>query len=620
MADLRVYIDSKYDVSESVIIPIKLEDSVSQAAVKLSLDLMRVSGLPELDGAHISVRQGKRLWFFGHIFVIKRKDRVINITAYDPLLYLVKNKDDFYFKKGTTTRKAIDTICRRAGIKPKLLPAGKYTHRQTLDYRADKYDSYYSVLASLLTEDKKNTKKSYWIRYDNGLKVYERSRPKNVPVLSEGITDAQVERSNEDRKNYVRARNRERRADGIAKSTTSIKKYGRLSTYIKSDATNDADARREAKKVLDRQNRSKVTRSFRHIATSGTQRFFSGDYAYIKSKDDLIAHGYYFDNVKYEIYPNHVVMDADAVVSTSLPSISYEKPDVQKKQDGLGNTTESIKGIRLKFSKGWVATAYNPALGGINGTGTTASGNKFKTKRSIAVDPKLIPMGSVVYIKCRAKPEYSGIYLAEDVGGAIKGKRIDMGLPAKECIPFGRRDVEISILEKGLGRADARQKAGEWDKIRSHYKVRIQNGKTTPSKSNKAFIRPMSGGWMGRKQFKTPAGHFGIDILIDRAKTGKVRLHPVADGTVTRSGWSTSYGWVVYIVHSINGQTWESVYAHIHAKPKVKVGQKVTVNTTIGYVGNTGWSDWPHLHFELHRGRWTYSKSHAVNPHTYINF
>lgn len=620
MADLRVYIDSKYDISHAVIIPIKLEDSVAQASVKLSLDLMRVADLPSFDGAHISVRQGKRLWFFGHIFVIKKKDRMISLTAYDPLLYLVKNKDDFYFKKGTTTRKAVDTVCRKAGIKPKVLPNGKYTHKRALDYRADKYDSYYSVLASLLTEDRKKTKKSYWIRYDNGLRIYERSRPKNVPVLSEGVTDAQVEISNEDRKNYVRARNRERRADGVAKSSSSIKKYGRLSTYIKSDATNDTDARKEAKATLDKNNKAKVTRTFRHVVSISAQRFFSGDYAYIKSKDNVIAHGYYFDNVKYDIYPNHVVMDADAVVSTSLPSISYEKPDVQKNTDPLGNTTESIKGIALKFSKGWVATAYNPALGGINGTGTTASGNKFKTKRSIAVDPKLIPMGSVVYIKCRAKPEYSGIYLAEDVGGAIKGKRIDMGLPAKECIPFGRRDIEISILEKGLGRADARQKAGEWSKIQSHYRNRIKAGVIKSKPSSKAFVRPMAGGWMGRKQFKTPAGHFGIDVLIDRSKTGKVRLHPIADGVVTRSGWSSSYGWVVYIMHQVNGQTWESVYAHIHAKPKVKVRQKVTAGTTIGYVGNTGWSDWPHLHFELHRGRWNYSKTNAVNPHTYINF
>ena len=67
------------------------------------------------------------------------------------------------------------------------------------------------------------------------------------------------------------------------------------------------------------------------------------------------------------------------------------------------------------------------------------------------------------------------------------------------------------------------------------------------------------------------------------------------------------------ITHSINGKTYQTLYAHLR---NLGVGtmQTVSQGQFIGYMGNTGRSTGQHLHFEVHNGTWNGSKSNAVNP------
>lgn len=106
--------------------------------------------------------------------------------------------------------------------------------------------------------------------------------------------------------------------------------------------------------------------------------------------------------------------------------------------------------------------------------------------------------------------------------------------------------------------------------------------------------------------------HAGVDI----AKPGTVPIYAAADGTVIRSDYSSSYGNVIFITHSINGQTWTTVYGHM--RERVVQGGSVKRGQLIGYMGNTGHSTGQHLHFELHKGPWNASKSNAVDPRPYM--
>jgi 3D (Asp-Asp-Asp) domain-containing protein len=71
----------------------------------------------------------------------------------------------------------------------------------------------------------------------------------------------------------------------------------------------------------------------------------------------------------------------------------------------------------------------------------TATGTLPTAGRTVAVDPRVIPLGSKIYIAG------VGERIAEDTGGKIRGKRLDLFLPSvKECRQFGVREQEVHLL------------------------------------------------------------------------------------------------------------------------------------------------------------------------------
>jgi len=142
------------------------------------------------------------------------------------------------------------------------------------------------------------------------------------------------------------------------------------------------------------------------------------------------------------------------------------------------------------------------------------------------------------------------------------------------------------------------------------------SGSNLPPVTSGAFMRPANGPVTSEFGPRWGEYHYGIDI----GKRGaNVPVVAVADGYVFRSYYSSSYGNVVFVSHVIDGQVFTSVYAHLESR-LVGEGQVVSKGQMLGYMGNTGRSTGPHLHFELHKGPWTPSKSNAVNPRNYINF
>lgn len=87
------------------------------------------------------------------------------------------------------------------------------------------------------------------------------------------------------------------------------------------------------------------------------------------------------------------------------------------------------------------ATAYTPFYCGGSKSGKTATGIKAK-KGVVAVDPRVIPLGTKLYI-----PGY-GYAVAADTGGAIKGRRIDLCYNTRgEVYRFGKKKVKVYIVK-----------------------------------------------------------------------------------------------------------------------------------------------------------------------------
>ncbi|MBQ4528625.1 MAG: G5 domain-containing protein [Clostridia bacterium] len=98
------------------------------------------------------------------------------------------------------------------------------------------------------------------------------------------------------------------------------------------------------------------------------------------------------------------------------------------------------------------ATAYDLSFEscgkypGDPGYGITASGTYAKLG-TVAVDPRVIPLGTKMYIVSTDGSYVYGYCTAEDTGGAIKGNKVDLFYNTRsECMQFGRRSVNVYIL------------------------------------------------------------------------------------------------------------------------------------------------------------------------------
>ncbi len=95
--------------------------------------------------------------------------------------------------------------------------------------------------------------------------------------------------------------------------------------------------------------------------------------------------------------------------------------------------------------------------------------------------------------------------------------------------------------------------------------------------------------------------HLGIDYA---APIGR-KIFATANGKIIQKGRKGGYGKTITIRHKGG---YKSLYAHMHKYAKVRIGQWVKQGKHIGYVGSTGASTGPHLHFGL------YKNGRAINP------
>jgi murein DD-endopeptidase MepM/ murein hydrolase activator NlpD len=99
--------------------------------------------------------------------------------------------------------------------------------------------------------------------------------------------------------------------------------------------------------------------------------------------------------------------------------------------------------------------------------------------------------------------------------------------------------------------------------------------------------------------------HEGIDFV---AAYGSP-IYVTAAGRVDRAEWEPGYGNYVVVDH---GYGYQTLYAHL-AEVRVKAGESIDRNQIVGYLGNTGRSSGPHLHYTV------FQNGQAVDPQKYLD-
>lgn len=128
-----------------------------------------------------------------------------------------------------------------------------------------------------------------------------------------------------------------------------------------------------------------------------------------------------------------------AEVKKETAKAPAETKTAEKSESKPAANEEKAEGKTISVS----ATAYTAGCDGCSGvTSTGVDLNKNPNAKVIAVDPKVIPLGTEVYV------EGYGYAVAADIGGAIKGNKIDVHVPSKnDAYAWGVRTVNVTIVE-----------------------------------------------------------------------------------------------------------------------------------------------------------------------------
>ena len=146
---------------------------------------------------------------------------------------------------------------------------------------------------------------------------------------------------------------------------------------------------------------------------------------------------------------NESLAESDHRFSTlwnSLDAESKKKFETIQKQQ----TSTMSRGGDVRRTYDLTATAYAKTLEDCGKTdGITYSGRLVKDGWTVAVDPKVIPLGSILYIEFPEPFSYmNGYYRAQDIGGAIKGYKLDVFISdVKKMKEFGVVHVKATIIE-----------------------------------------------------------------------------------------------------------------------------------------------------------------------------
>lgn len=148
----------------------------------------------------------------------------------------------------------------------------------------------------------------------------------------------------------------------------------------------------------------------------------------------------------------------DRELETSRRQVAKAKADFERRQQQRRQQQQRQRERRLAVT----VTAYDLGVEscgkspgepgyGVAADGTDLRGQTRESARAIAVDPGVIPLGSLVRLEFAdgEMRRYDGVYVARDTGGAVRGNRVDlfMGESARrEAMALGRRKATAVII------------------------------------------------------------------------------------------------------------------------------------------------------------------------------
>lgn len=172
---------------------------------------------------------------------------------------------------------------------------------------------------------------------------------------------------------------------------------------------------------------------------------------------------------------NRMVALAEPLGMAEEPNIAeMEESDLFANLDKLLDRFDTVEVVATGYSAGKESTGKTPGHPeyGITYSGVKVRKDKFST---IAADPKVFPLGTVLYI-----PGY-GFGVVADTGSKIKGHKIDLYFKTKNQVyqQWGKKTVRVHVLIRGDGKVTEAM----MDRLNSLKTVPVEQAEQAPAKS-----------------------------------------------------------------------------------------------------------------------------------------
>ena len=139
----------------------------------------------------------------------------------------------------------------------------------------------------------------------------------------------------------------------------------------------------------------------------------------------------------------------------SVPQVVKEEPAPEPAPEPASENTQTFTATAYDLSVQSCGKPIGHAQYGITRSGANIAGKTREQAMSIAADPNVIPLGSQVKITFpEPYTHFNGVYTANDTGGGIKGKRVDIFMgdfgsnnSNQSVWDFGVREVKVQILK-----------------------------------------------------------------------------------------------------------------------------------------------------------------------------
>jgi hypothetical protein len=321
---------NKQDVAPLLSAPPRISDDIDAVCRTLEFQLQAAEGLDNYLGQQVELYVNGRREFFGFLEVRSwDSNGTVTYKVFDPLYFLAKNPDDYYFPDGLTASQRAETVLKNVGVaRGKIAPTGVVLPASF--YKGAAGDQ---VIIDSLVKTVKAGGKKFWLRFDPsvesfGATIFERKLPAEAWAFQRGVNliSATYEESLEDHYNVVVLVNRETGKAVVKYDPQAIKDFGARTYFEEVDKDHANTMDRNALELLKTGKQVKTNISIEGVNDDLVMPiFFVGDVIYVEDDMTQAMGAYYIRRVEHTIHSSRrITLVMDVELTPDVPAVIFE--------------------------------------------------------------------------------------------------------------------------------------------------------------------------------------------------------------------------------------------------------------------------------------------------------